>query len=98
MLCHSCRCHVEPTPPNGAWKVLNVAFWVASMTVAVAFSLLMGLNLVLAPVAIFIGMSIGTAARRMSSWSCPRCHEELIEPEPQAEAVHPPSDLVHAHA
>jgi hypothetical protein len=51
------------------------------MTVAVGFSCLLGLNLVLAPAAIFIGMSIGTAARKLSDWTCPRCHEELVEPE-----------------
>jgi hypothetical protein len=98
MLCHSCRCRVEPTPPNSAWKILNVVFWVASMTLAVLFSLAMGLNLLLAPAAIFVGMSIGTAARRMTSWTCPRCHEELIEPEPQTEIVVPPTDFARTHA
>ena len=28
-------------------------------------------------------MAVGTAARRMSSWTCPRCAAELLEPEPQ---------------
>jgi hypothetical protein len=74
---------------------MNVAFWAASMVVAVLFSQLLGLNLLLAPAAIFIGMSIGTAARRMSSWTCPRCREELIEPEPQTEVVVPPPDTAH---
>jgi hypothetical protein len=81
--CHSCRVHVAPTPPRTVWKVTTVVLWVTSMCVAVCFSLALGLNLVLAPAAIVIGMSIGTAARRMSSWTCPRCGAELVEPEPQ---------------
>lgn len=83
MKCHACRTHVTPTPPRTLWKVLNVALWISTLVVATGFSLLLGLNLILLPFAIAIGMSVGTSARLMSSWTCPRCKAELIEPEPR---------------
>lgn len=89
MLCHRCRTHVTPKPPKTAFKVLNVGFWIASLIVATGFSLLLGLNLVLAPMAIIIGMSIGASARRLTSWTCPRCNAELIEPEPETTLTPP---------
>jgi hypothetical protein len=89
MLCHSCRCHVDPSPPKTAWKIATMAFWISASVVAILFSIPIGLNLVLAPAAIVVGMAIGTAARRMSSWTCPECHAELVEPEPQTEVVGP---------
>jgi len=82
MLCHACKCHVTPSKPKTMWKVLTIVFWVTTLPVALAFSLIIGLNVILAPAAIFIGMSVGTAARRLSSWTCPRCDAELLEPEP----------------
>ncbi|MDF2691818.1 MAG: hypothetical protein K0S65_201 [Labilithrix sp.] len=85
MFCHSCRSQVTPVPPRSIWKVLSVAFWVGSLTIAAGFSLLLGLNLVLAPAAIFIGMSIGACARKLNNWTCPRCDAELVEPEPTSE-------------
>jgi hypothetical protein len=78
------------------WKVVNVAFWIGSMLVATAFSLALGLNLVLAPAAIAIGMAIGTSARRLSSWTCPRCGAELVEPEPSPTASPTPDALAPA--
>jgi hypothetical protein len=91
MLCHSCRCHVTPTPPRTIWKVVNVGFWIASLIVATGFSLLLGLNLILAPAAIVVGMAVGTSARRLSSWTCPHCGAELVEPEPEEEPLPPPA-------
>ena len=82
MLCHACKCHVTPSKPKTMWKVLTIVFWVTTLPVALAFSLVIGLNVILAPAAIFIGMSVGTAARRLSSWTCPRCDAGLLEPEP----------------
>jgi hypothetical protein len=73
------------------WKILTVAFWVTSLIVSIPFSLIIGLNLVLAPAAIMVGMSIGTAARRVSTWSCPRCDAELVEPEPQEDLIEMPA-------
>jgi hypothetical protein len=64
------------------WKVAVVVFWVTSMVVAIGFGSIVGLSLLLAPAAIAVGMAIGTAARRLSSWTCPRCGAELLEPEP----------------
>jgi hypothetical protein len=61
-------------------KVSLVAFYVASLTVALCFSLLLGLNIVLVPVAIAVGCSVGVAARRANTWSCPQCKEELSAP------------------
>jgi hypothetical protein len=87
MFCHSCRCHVTPTPPRSIWKLLSVGYWVGSLIVAAGFSLLLGLNLVLAPVAVVIGMSIGVAARKLNNWTCPRCGAELVEPEPTEELL-----------
>lgn len=87
MFCHTCRTHVTPTPPKSIWKVLSVGYWIGSLVVAVCFSLLLGLNLVLAPVAIVIGMSIGAAARKLYNWTCPHCGTELIEPDPEDEMI-----------
>lgn len=83
MFCHACKCHVTPVRPRTTWKVITVAFWISTLVVAMPFSLLLGLNLVLAPLAIAIGAAVGTSARRLSSWTCPRCSAELYEPEPQ---------------
>lgn len=93
MKCPSCRAHVTPIPPGTAFKVLNVGFWICSLAVATAFSLLLGLNLVLAPTAIVVGMSVGASARRLASWTCPRCGAELFEPEPETSLVEPPPFL-----
>lgn len=71
------------------WKVLNVGFWVLSLVVAMAFCLVTGPNLILAPMAIGIGMAVGTSARRLSSWTCPRCAAELHEPEPGTAVIAP---------
>ena len=87
MYCHACRCHVSPKAPRTIWKVLTVFFWVGALSIAMIFSLLLGLNLVLAPAAIFVGMAVGTAARRLSSWTCPRCDAEMVEPEPDTVGV-----------
>ncbi|MBN9160631.1 MAG: hypothetical protein BGO98_03060 [Myxococcales bacterium 68-20] len=87
MFCHTCRCHVTPTPPKSIWKVLSTGYWIGSLVIALCFSILLGLNLVLAPVAIVIGMSIGAAARKLYNWTCPNCDAELIEPEPEDEMV-----------
>jgi hypothetical protein len=80
MHCRSCRGDVTPVPPRTMAKLSLVAFYVMSLTVALLFSLLLGLNIVLVPVAIAIGCSVGVAARRASSWSCPQCKEEMVAP------------------
>ena len=100
MLCHACRVHVTPRPPKTVWKVLTVAFWIGSLVVASGFSLALGLNLLLAPAAIFIGMSVGTSARMLSSWTCPRCNAELIEPDVTTEPsmTAPPAVPAPSHA
>lgn len=87
MYCHCCRCHVTAVRPKTLLKVLNVFFWLASLTVAVGFSLLAGLNIVLAPAAIVIGMSVGVSARRLNTWTCPRCGAELVETQPDEPPV-----------
>jgi hypothetical protein len=68
-------------PPRTAWKLVNLVFWVTSMAVAVVFSLIIGLNIVLAPAAIMIGMAIGSSARRVNSWTCELCGAELMPRE-----------------
>lgn len=87
MFCHACRCHVSPVPPRSTWKMLSVLYWISSLVVAVLFSLIIGLNLVLAPVAIVIGMSVGTSARKLNEWTCPLCDAELGEPSPEEAAA-----------
>ena len=83
MNCHACKCHVTPVRPKTTWKLFTVGFWVTTLVVAIAFSAFAGLNLVLLPFAIAIGMAVGAAARRLTSWTCPRCNAELIVPEGQ---------------
>jgi hypothetical protein len=81
------------------WKIVTVALWCSSLVVALGFSLALGLNLVLAPAAIVVGMSVGTAARRLSTWTCPRCGSELVEPETSAARIPAPAVRVTpAHA
>ena len=79
-------------------KLSLVAFYVASLAVALVFSLLLGLNIVLVPVAIAVGCSVGVAARRASEWSCPQCKEEMVAPVSQPEAEVHTRPLVPAHA
>lgn len=79
-------------------KLSLVGFYVASLVVATIFSLLLGLNIVLVPVAVAVGLSVGTAARRASTWSCPQCKQEMAAPAPSTptEEVRT-SPLVPAH-
>ncbi|HVJ90143.1 MAG TPA: hypothetical protein VM580_10095 [Labilithrix sp.] len=103
MFCPSCRLHVSPVPPRSMWKIVSLALWISSLTVATGFSLLAGLNLVLAPAAVIIGMSVGTAARRLNCFSCPVCSSELYTPEPIEDALppeqgQPPRELTPAAA
>jgi hypothetical protein len=80
MQCRSCKRDVTPVPPRTIAKIGLVGFYVASLAVALVFSLLLGLNIVLVPVAIAVGCSVGVAARRASEWSCPECKEEMAAP------------------
>lgn len=86
-VCPSCKDTVEPVPPKSAWKVATVLFWIAAMVTAVGFSLLLGLNVVLVPAWLLIGMSVGVAARRASEWTCPTCAYELA-PAPRVVEEH----------
>jgi hypothetical protein len=96
--CKSCKADVTPVPPRTMAKLGLVGFYVASLVVATLFSLLLGLNIVLVPVAIAVGLSVGVAARRASEWSCPQCKEEM-HPAPSTEAPEVrPRPFVHAHA
>lgn len=94
MKCHACKCDVTPAKPRSTWKAITVAFWVACLVVSIPFSLVIGLNLLLAPAAICIGFAVGTASRRMGSWTCPRCNVELLEPEPQTKIETVPLAMV----
>lgn len=89
MRCTTCRSDVTPVPPRTIAKLSLVGFYVASLLVATMFSLLLGLNIVLVPVAVAVGLSVGTAARRASTWSCPQCKEEMPAPAPSA----PPEEV-----
>lgn len=79
--CSCCGEVVEPSPPKTAWKVLNLFFWVGSLAVSTLFASLLGLNVLLVPVALAICWSVGTSARAAFGWSCPVCHNELPAPE-----------------
>lgn len=85
MRCTCCQSDVEPVPPRTIGKILLVVSYVAALAIATVFSCLLGLNLVLAPAAIVIGMAVGTAARMASAWTCPSCKEEMFVPEPLAD-------------
>lgn len=90
MRCTACKSDVTPVPPHTMAKLSLVAFYVASLVVATGFSLLLGLNVVLVPIAVAVGTSVGAAARRASSWSCPACKEEMAAPAPaEPEAAKP---------
>ena len=80
MRCSACKSDVTPIPPRTMAKLSLVGFYVASMVVSTIFSLLLGLNIVLVPVAIAVGWSVGVAARRANAWSCPECKEEMTAP------------------
>jgi len=80
MRCGSCKSDVTPVPPRTMAKVALVFFYVASLAVYTLFSLALGLNIILVPAAIAVGFSVGAAARRANSWSCPTCKEEMSAP------------------
>ena len=80
MRCRSCKTDVTPVAPKTMAKIVTVGFWVAAMAISTIFSLLLGLNIVLVPVAVAIGLAVGTSARRASTWSCPQCKEEMAAP------------------
>lgn len=93
MSCHACKRSVIPEPPHSTRKILTAALWVMLLSGAFVASLIIGLNLVLAPAAIFVGMAIGTSARLASAWTCPCCKNELMVPADVAEA----SNTAHGH-
>lgn len=78
--CPSCGIPVEPRPPRSTWKIAVAVFWICSLLTATAFSLLLGLNVVLVPVWFAIGASVGAAAIRAGAWTCPSCHGEVAAP------------------
>lgn len=93
MSCHACKRSVVPEPPHSTRKILTTALWVMLLSGAFVASLLIGLNLVLAPLAIFVGMAIGTSARLAAAWTCPCCKNELMVPFDVAES----SNTAHGH-
>ena len=103
MRCNTCKSDVTPVPPRTMAKLGLVAFYVASLSVAMLFSILLGLNIVLVPVAVAIGCSVGVAARRASEWSCPQCKEFMVAPAVATEPTRPTQEprtrpFVPAHA
>lgn len=102
LTCRTCRKNVVPSVPRTLRKVLNVAFWIAALTTATGFSILLGLNVVLVPLWLFIGMSVGTSAALAAAWTCPECKSEMIVPaEVQREIAarrHTHRPMVPAHA
>jgi hypothetical protein len=92
-VCTACRRRVEPVAPRTTWKVVTVLLWVATLIVGEFFGILLGLNIVLMPMWIGIALSVGVAARRASSWTCPECSEEITGYVPERERE-PRRDLV----
>ena len=68
---------------------MNLALWIGALVTAVCFSIPIGLNLVLLPMWLAIGMGVGCSAARASSWTCPVCRTELAPPKAAT-----PTDLV----
>jgi hypothetical protein len=93
MICRACKSDVSPSPPRAIGKVVTLGYWVAAMATSTVFSLLLGLNVVLVPLWLAIGMAVGVAARRASTWTCPRCKEEMAPPIaiPDQQVVEAPS-------
>lgn len=79
--CRNCHEDVVPLRPKATAKLINFAFWIAALVTATAFSLLLGLNVVLVPMWFGIGMAVGTSAERLAAWSCPSCKAEMIVPD-----------------
>jgi hypothetical protein len=80
MRCSACKSDVTPIPPRTMAKLSLVGFYVASLVGAALFSIVPVVNIVLVPVAIAVGWSVGVAARRANAWSCPKCKEEMSAP------------------
>jgi hypothetical protein len=85
MKCHVCKVNVTPVRPKTTWKILTVTFWIVTLFLSIALTgfAFAGLQLILVPLALGIGMALGASARRLTSWTCPRCSTELIVPEEQ---------------
>ena len=93
-VCSSCKENVEPVAPRTAWKLVTIALWFTTLAVGMFFAILLGLNIVLVPVCIAIGLSVGEAAHRAASWTCPSCHAELAPPPEITERPHRHGGLV----
>ncbi len=85
VICKACKEQVSPRAPRTAWKIATLLFWLAALATSLVFSLLLGLNVLLVPAWLGIGMAVGVAARRAAAWSCPACSAELTPPIPDAE-------------
>ncbi|MBX3192033.1 MAG: hypothetical protein KF819_33895 [Labilithrix sp.] len=96
--CSCCGEIVEPRAPRTAWKLLNLFFWVGSLAVSTLFAVLLGLDVLLLPVAVAISFSIGTSARAAYGWSCPVCHDSLPAPPEAATAERPRRRFAWRHA
>jgi hypothetical protein len=89
LVCPSCRETVEPCPPRRNRAIFETLFWLFALgtaTAAVAFFGLIGLAVLLLPLWLVVGMGVGAAARRASSWYCPVCRYELPPPREVLEA------------
>jgi hypothetical protein len=67
---------------------LNLFYWVGSLAVSTLFANLLGLNVLLVPIALAICWSAGTSARAAFEWSCPVCRNELPAPPEVLERPH----------
>lgn len=96
MKCWCCGKVVQPVPPRTLRKILNVVFWTSSLTMGMLVTPLLGLDVLLLPFSVAMGLSVGTTAREAGSWSCPSCHAAVHAPPEVVVPAGAPVTLRHA--
>jgi hypothetical protein len=78
--CNRCNTTAEPVAPPFRWKVLLILDWIAMLALTPLFGGLLGLNIVLVPLLVAMGGSIGTLTRLATTWTCVSCGAEVHTP------------------
>jgi len=96
MKCWCCGKVVQPIPPRTLRKILNFVFWTSSLSMGMLVTPLLGLDVLLLPFSIAMGLSVGTTAREAGNWSCPSCHAAVHAPPEVVAPIGLPGTLRHA--